>query len=363
MNAASERREVPAVKFDGVMKRFGDTVALSEAWLKVQPGEFMTLLGPSGCGKTTILNLVAGFLECDVGEIFIDGELVTDTPTYKREIGIVFQNYSLFPHMTVESNVGYGLRARGVKKLEIAERVKEALELVKLAGYERRKPRQLSGGQQQRVALARALVLKPKVLLLDEPFSALDRNLRASMQVELKEIQTKLGVTTIFVTHDQGEALSMSDRIAVMSEGKIRQIGTPSEVYESPADEFVASFVGDVSAFPGLVREDGRMIVGDFPIDLPEGKFDFAPGAHLMLFARPEHIAIAGPGEAGVLPAIVRTLVYQGSHIDVHLACDYAANGKVLVRVPSGVAGGSLVAGVAVGLRILAENISVFDDA
>src|SRR5579871_890865 len=217
----------PAVQLDGVTKRFGDATALHEAWLKIAPSEFMTLLGPSGCGKTTLLNLVAGFLEADGGEIFIEGALVTATPAHRREIGMVFQNYALFPHMSVAGNIAYGLKTRGLPRAEIGRRVDEALALVKLDGFADRKPRQLSGGQQQRVALARALVIRPKVLLLDEPFSALDKNLRGSMQVELKQIQRNLGVTTIFVTHDQGEALSMSDRIAVMSAGRIRQVGAP----------------------------------------------------------------------------------------------------------------------------------------
>lgn len=217
--AALTGEEDVAVRLDGVTKRFGDVTALHEAWLPIRRGELMTLLGPSGCGKTTLLNLVAGFLLPDGGDITIDGQRVTNIPTYKREIGMMFQNYALFPHMTVAANVGYGLKMRGVAKTEAAARVAQALALVKLTGLEDRKPRQLSGGQQQRVALARALVIRPKVLLLDEPFSALDRNLRGSMQVELKEIQRKLGVTTVFVTHDQGEALSLSDRIAGCRKG------------------------------------------------------------------------------------------------------------------------------------------------
>ncbi|MGI3901420.1 MAG: ABC transporter ATP-binding protein, partial [Janthinobacterium lividum] len=200
-------RPVPAVRLDGVSKQFGAATALEDTWLEVMQGEFLTLLGPSGCGKTTLLNMMAGFLEPDTGEIFIGGDLVTATPPYEREVGIVFQNYALFPHMDVARNVGYGLRMRGVPKREIDERVNEALDLVRLQGFADRRPKQLSGGQQQRVALARALVIRPKVLLLDEPFSALDKNLRGSMQVELKEIQRRLGVTTVFVTHDQGEAL------------------------------------------------------------------------------------------------------------------------------------------------------------
>src|SRR5882724_10414957 len=244
-------RDNAAVHFDAVTKRFGDVVALNEVSLAIRRGEFMTLLGPSGCGKTTLLKLAAGFLGLDGGSIAIHGKCVNDVPTYKREIGMMFQNYALFPHMTVAANVAYGLKVRHVDKHEIGRRVGEALALVKLTGMEERKPRQLSGGQQQRVALARALVINPTVLLLDEPFSALDKNLRGSMQVELKQIQRELGVTTIFVTHDQGEALSMSDRIAVMSAGRIRQIAAPGDVYRRPADRFVASFVGDVNVLTG----------------------------------------------------------------------------------------------------------------
>src|SRR5437588_5930902 len=250
--------EHAAVALAGVTKQFGKITALDAVSLFVRHGELMTLLGPSGCGKTTLLHLVAGFLIPESGEIAIDGQRITDVPAYRREIGIMFQNYALFPHMSVAGNVGYGLRMRRIARPEIDRRIADALALVKLAGLEDRRPRQLSGGQQQRVALARALVLRPKVLLLDEPFSALDRNLRASMQVELKEIQRKLGVTTIFVTHDQSEALSLSDRLAVMSQGRICQLGTPEEIYRRPCERFVASFVGDANVLRGqLDRIDG----------------------------------------------------------------------------------------------------------
>src|SRR5947208_11623444 len=208
------------------------------------------MLGRSAGGKTTLLSRVAGFLIPASGEIATAGRRMTELPAYRREIGIMFQNYALFPHMNVAANVGYGLKMRRIAKPEIARRTAEALALVKLVGLEDRKPRQLSGGQQQRVALARALVIRPKVLLLDEPFSAPDRNLRASMQVALKEIQRKLGVTTIFVTHDQSEALSLSDRIALIADGRIRQPDTPHEVYRHPSDRFVASFIGDANVLP-----------------------------------------------------------------------------------------------------------------
>ncbi|QRG09450.1 ABC transporter ATP-binding protein [Xanthobacter dioxanivorans] len=351
------------VQIDGVTKRFGDQTALHEAWLKIAEGEFMTLLGPSGCGKTTLLNLIAGFLETDGGEIFISGRLMTETPPYDREIGVVFQNYALFPHMSVAKNVGYGLRMRGVPRREIEARVAEALALVKLSAFGDRKPRQLSGGQQQRVALARALVIRPKVLLLDEPFSALDKNLRGAMQVELKEIQRKLGVTTIFVTHDQSEALSMSDRIAVMSDGRIRQVGTPDEIYRRPLDPFVASFVGDVNVLPARLERrlgdvatvavaDGRMQVGAQTLD------GVAPGAAVDLFVRPDAVRVA-EGE-GLVAGTVATHVYQGSHVDVLVDVPAARGGRITVRVPGHDAPGRWPAGTRVILDFAAEDAVAF---
>lgn len=326
-----------AVRLDGVTKCFGDALALSEAWLQVSRGEFMTLLGPSGCGKTTLLNLIAGFLFPDNGEVFIDNALVTDVPTFQREIGIVFQNYALFPHMTVADNVAYGLKARGVARQEIAGRVADVLAMMKLTGLEDRKPRQLSGGQQQRVALARALVIRPKVLLLDEPFSALDKNLRGSMQVEVKEIQRKLGVTTIFVTHDQSEALSLSDRIAVISEGRIRQIGTPQEVYRQPADRFVASFIGEGSVLRArLDRIDGDIAVvrvGTTQVTVPAAPLSgLSPGVLVDLFVRPEKLRL-GAGDTA-FEGVVSTAIYQGDHVDLHIDAPHAASTRVLMRIP-----------------------------
>jgi len=322
-----------------VTKRFGKIAALDDVSLLVRRGELMTLLGPSGCGKTTLLNLVGGFLMPDSGEIAIDGQRVTDVPAYRREIGITFQNYALFPHMNVAANVGYGLRMRRVAKAEIARRVADALALIKLAGLEDRKPRQLSGGQQQRVALARALVIRPKVLLLDEPFSALDRNLRASMQVELKEIQRKLGVTTIFVTHDQSEALSLSDRIAVMAEGRIRQLGTPDEIYRRPVDRFVASFVGDVNVLRArLERIDGAIAtvaLGAARVKVPSRTLQgAATGSIVDLFVRPEELRPAEPGTAVAADGIVAAQSYQGGHVDLYVDAPEALSGRVLLRVP-----------------------------
>jgi putative spermidine/putrescine transport system ATP-binding protein len=326
-----------AVRFKAVTKRFNKIVALHEVSLAIKRGEFMTLLGPSGCGKTTLLNLAAGFFSPDGGEILIDGERVNDVPTYKREIGMMFQNYALFPHMTVAGNVAYGLKARHIPKRESDRRVGEALALVKLTGLEDRKPRQLSGGQQQRVALARALVINPTVLLLDEPFSALDKNLRTSMQVELREIQRKLGVTTIFVTHDQSEALSLSDRLAVMSEGRIRQLGTPEEIYRRPCDRFVASFVGDANVLRGrLERVDGAHVVvaiGAIRVKVPPGPLlDVAASAPVDLYVRPEHLRVTEASEPCARRGTIVAQVYQGGHVDLFVECMDPFRERLLVR-------------------------------
>ncbi len=355
-----------AVQLDGVSKRFGTSVALDDAWLKIGRGEFMTLLGPSGCGKTTLLNLVAGFLLPDAGEIFIDGSLVTDVPTFARKTGIVFQNYALFPHMTVANNVAYGLKARGVGKEEIRTRVSEALAMMKLTGLEDRKPRQLSGGQQQRVALARALVIRPKVLLLDEPFSALDKNLRASMQVEVKEIQRNLGVTTIFVTHDQSEALSLSDRIAVMSGGQIRQIDTPEKLYRSPADRFVASFIGEGSWLRAtLVRfegDDAVVAVGKTAITVPAAPLTgSAIGTHVDLFIRPEHLHVASAADAAFDGAVAAS-IYQGGHVDLYVDTP-ASSARVLMRLSAKDARGNWDDGAKIAIGVSGNDAVAFPPA
>jgi putative spermidine/putrescine transport system ATP-binding protein len=347
-----------AVQLDNVLKRFGDSIALHEVSLKIQEGEFVTLLGPSGCGKTTLLNLMAGFAEADHGEIFIDGQLVTETPPYQREIGIVFQNYALFPHMTVARNIGYGLRMRGVAKTEIAERVEQALALVKLQGYGERKPRELSGGQQQRVALARALVIRPKVLLLDEPFSALDKNLRLSMQIE-----RKLGVTTVFVTHDQSEALSMSDRVVVMSAGHVRQIGTPDAIYRHPEDPFVASFVGDVNILPGryLSRDElATLAMGDSVLRLPADRVHADIGARVEIYVRPENIRLGALGPDTLLSATVVTHVFQGDHVDIHLDVPALGQTRLFVRQSGLDALTRWPVGAAAGLSFDEEGVCAF---
>src|SRR5919109_31258 len=250
-----------------VSRRFGGVTAVDGVTLDVGEGEFLTLLGPSGCGKTTTLRMIAGFLPPSRGRIVIDGEDVTRLPARRRNIGMVFQDYALFPHLTVAENIGFGLRERGTPRRRIGERVHELTALVRLTGLERRFPAELSGGQQQRVALARALAYTPRVLLMDEPLGALDLKLREAMQLELAQLQRRLGITTIYVTHDQEEAMTLSDRIAVMSEGRILQVGPPDEVYGRPRTAFVASFVGKVTLLAGTVRATHG---GDCLVDVRE---------------------------------------------------------------------------------------------
>ncbi|MGY3692242.1 putative spermidine/putrescine transport system ATP-binding protein [Bradyrhizobium sp. USDA 3240] len=363
--SASAEGEQTAVHFDAVTKRFDDVVALSAVTLGVGRGEFVTLLGPSGCGKTTLLKLAAGFLGPDGGSISIEGKRVNDIPTYQRGIGMMFQNYALFPHMSVAENVAYGLKTRRVPRAERDKRVADALELVKLKGMENRKPRQLSGGQQQRVALARALVINPTVLLLDEPFSALDKSLRTSMQVELREIQRKLGLTTIFVTHDQGEALSMSDRVAVMSEGRIRQLGSPVDVYRSPADPFVASFVGDNNRLRGqLVSVHAKQAIvalGDALVKVPgESLSGLEKSAAVDLYVRPEQFSIVAPEEPCAIKGSVVAQIYQGGHVDLQIECSGGGGDRLLVRSPGEQAVLRWPMGAPVGIAIQADRCSVF---
>ncbi|MDX2202816.1 MAG: ABC transporter ATP-binding protein [Hyphomicrobiaceae bacterium] len=362
---SSSPASAPAVSLAAVSKSFGAVTALQATSLDIGQGELMTLLGPSGCGKTTLLNIVAGFLSADSGDVAIDGRRVNEVPTFQREIGMMFQSYALFPHMTVEANVGYGLRMRGLAKAEIRKRVADALALVKLQGLEGRRPSQLSGGQQQRIALARALVIEPKVLLLDEPFSALDKALRGSMQIELKDIQRKLGIATIFVTHDQGEALSLSDRLAVMSEGVIRQVGTPEEVYARPADRFVASFIGDVNVLPGIVASlDGQQAtvrVGTARAIVPRAHLaGAAAGMEVDVFVRPEQMALVPPSEEAALTGRVHACVFQGGHTDVLVDLGPPEAPPVLVRLAGASQVGRWRAQDAVGLALAAEAVLAF---
>jgi spermidine/putrescine transport system ATP-binding protein len=281
-----------AIRFEGVTKKFGSLTAVEDLSISINRGEFFSLLGPSGCGKTTTLRMVAGFEQPTEGRIYLDGEPVEHVPPYERNVNTVFQSYALFEHLDVEGNVAFGLKRRKVPEDEIRRRVAEALELVQLTGREKQKPSQLSGGQKQRVALARALVNRPSVLLLDEPLGALDLKLRKQMQVELKSIQREVGITFIYVTHDQEEALSMSDRIAVMNEGRVIQCGPPEDIYERPTGEFVAGFIGISNLLSATVTAPGRVRVAnglEFPVSLPNG---CKAGDTVNVAIRPEKIAI-----------------------------------------------------------------------
>ena len=293
----------------GVTHRYGGTLALDDVSVDIPAGELVALLGPSGCGKTTLLRSIAGFVRPDSGEVLLDGESINHLPPGGRGVGIVFQSYALFPHMTVAENVGYGLKARGWAKAAIAARVDEVLELVRLKPLRDRLPRALSGGQQQRVALARVIAVKPRILLLDEPFSALDRNLRLDMQIEIKRLQRSLGITAVMVTHDQDEAMSMSDRIAVMNQGRIHQYASPVELYDEPSDLFVSQFIGTTNLLPGTVRTaaDGHVTValdGGSTLALRSAAAP-ASNAPVWVSVRPENLALAAPGATGIVDAKV----------------------------------------------------------
>jgi spermidine/putrescine transport system ATP-binding protein len=314
-----------AIRFEHVTKHFGATVAVDDLDLRVRRGEFFSLLGPSGCGKTTTLRMVAGFEQPTEGSVYLEGEHVDDVPPYQRNVNTVFQSYALFEHLDVEGNVAFGLKRRKLPDDEIRTRVAEALELVQLTGREHSKPRQLSGGQMQRVALARALVNRPAVLLLDEPLGALDLKLRKQMQVELKEIQREVGITFLYVTHDQEEALAMSDRIAVMDEGVVQQSGPPEEIYETPRKTFVAGFIGVSNLLPATVEGDGvRLSTGQLcRAVLPEGT---EQGASVHCSVRPEKIFLGDLVEDGMV-SVEGTIVeriYMGTttQVIVELAPD-----------------------------------------
>ncbi len=310
----------------GVRKSFGATVAVENFDLAVEPGEFVSFLGPSGCGKTTTLRMVAGFEKPTAGRIVIDGVDVTDMPPNRRNIGMVFQSYALFPNMTVADNIGFGLKIARRPAGEIRARVEELLRTIHMPEFGQRYPYQLSGGQQQRVALARALAIQPKVLLLDEPLSALDAKIRASLRQEIREIQRHLGITTIYVTHDQEEAMALSDRIVVMSRGRIEQIGTPFEVYNFPATRFVASFVGTLNLIQATVVDAaaGLLTVEGQPIRLASSLRSYRSGDAISLAIRPELIALDGQMHSAVnrLSGTVEDVTFLGSivRVRVHLA-------------------------------------------
>jgi spermidine/putrescine transport system ATP-binding protein len=332
--------------------------ALDDVSIGIDKGEFFTLLGPSGCGKTTLLRLIAGFESPTSGQILLDGQDITALPPNRRAVNTVFQSYALFPHLTVAQNVAFGLEMLGRPSSDVKARTSEMLALVKLESMANRKTSQLSGGQQQRVALARALAPQPKVLLLDEPLSALDLKLRKEMQIELKRLQTETGITFVFVTHDQEEALTMSDRIAVMSAGHILQVGTARDIYTRPVNRFVADFIGETNFLTGTVQGDKVKLSSGALIEVPGLP---AHGSRVTLTIRPEQVRLTDAGDAGALTATVTSLVYFGTDTHYHLAL--ADGTAVVARVqspPSGTPG--IETGAKLGLRFTPGAVQVLED-
>jgi iron(III) transport system ATP-binding protein len=318
------------IRLEKIGKRYGDLWAARGIDLKIERGDFFTLLGPSGCGKTTLLRIIAGFVAPDEGAVFLDDRLVNNVPPWQRDVGMVFQNYALWPHMTVFENVAFGLRERKIPRSEIGTRVADALARVGLAAKERRMPSELSGGQQQRVALARTLVVQPRALLLDEPLSNLDAKLRAEMRIELLTLQRDLGITTVYVTHDQEEALALSTRIAVMDSGKVVQEGSPREIYENPRSRFVAQFVGQSNLFFGAIKQRGNGFIEvytDEGLTIQAAVSSSQPKAgtvgKITLYIRPEAIALMpvgdAPSELNRLTSKVAASAYQGSSVEYEL--------------------------------------------
>jgi spermidine/putrescine ABC transporter ATP-binding subunit len=336
------------LELHNICKSFGNIKAVENLSFQVREGEFLSLLGPSGCGKTTTLRIIAGLEQQDKGEVLVNGREISNIPPHKRDVGFVFQDYALFPHMTVEENIKFGLKMKRVPKGLLNGKIQEILKVVGLKGYEKRFPKQLSGGEQQRVALCRALVLNPKILLLDEPLSNLDAKLRKRMRIELKNIQKKIGITAIYVTHDQEEALSMSDRIILMDKGQAVQIGTPYEIYEKPASRFVADFMGQVNCYEGEViqKVDNEIMISSDQIPdvkalIPSGA-DYEKGTRVFFLIRKEGINIlpeGGGSKKGVnvnsVIAEVQAAVYLGS--DIEYICTFGEDkkGQVMLRSPS----------------------------
>jgi spermidine/putrescine ABC transporter ATP-binding subunit len=325
-----------SITLDGLVKRFGALTVVDRISLDIEDGEFFTLLGPSGCGKTTLLRMLAGFVAPDAGDIRFAGKSIVDVPPYRRETGMVFQNYALFPHMTVFENIAYGLKARKRPAPEIRARVEEILASVRLDGFGDRRPRQLSGGQQQRVALARALVVRPKVLLMDEPLSNLDARLRVNMREEIRNIQKEFGITTVYVTHDQEEAMAVSDRIAVLAEGRLRQSGSPRDIYTRPADAFTAEFMGDcvmldVAAAPARVLPASLAgFIEDMPLVLDIGE---CPAPPFTIMLRPDWIETAdGRDCPNRFTGIVRESSFAGAHVLYRIL---ALGREMRVKVPA----------------------------
>ncbi|GAA0093226.1 ABC transporter ATP-binding protein [Paraclostridium bifermentans] len=336
------------IELKNLSKRYDDNQVLDNLSLDIKKNEFLTLLGPSGCGKTTTLKIIAGFEYADEGKVLFEECDITDIPPHERQINTVFQKYALFPHMNIYENIAFGLKIKKLPKDEIDKKVKEMLKLVALDGFERRQVESLSGGQQQRVAIARALVNEPKVLLLDEPLGALDLKLRKEMQMELKKIQKKLGITFIFVTHDQEEALTMSDKIIVMNKGKIQQMGTPQDIYNEPENSFVARFIGESNIFDGIMLED-------YLVEFCGKKFkcvdkDFEKNENIEVVIRPEDVKMVEP-EKGMLKGKVTSVLFKGVHYEIEVN----ENGRmwILHNTQSAQVGSEL------GLDIYPEDIHI----
>lgn len=313
------------ISLERISKSFGLVRVVDELDLAIEKGEFLSLLGPSGSGKTTILMMIAGFFEPTSGQIKLEGRRIDHLPAYRRNMGVVFQNYALFPHMTVAENVAFPLAMRGVAKAEVTERVGRALDMVKLGHIKDRKPAQLSGGQQQRVALTRALVFEPSVVLMDEPLGALDKQLREHMQLELRELHRRLGLTIVFVTHDQGEALTMSNRIAVFNAGRIEQLASPEAIYDRPSTRFVAEFIGETNLFPGkLGSRNGvgaKIRLDSGPVLVASAPEAFAEGDAALVSVRPERVHLSETAStSNAIPVKVLDTVYQGDHLRLRLA-------------------------------------------
>ena len=344
-----------AIQIDNVTKAYGKNIVIQGLSAEIRPGEFFTLLGPSGCGKTTLLRMIIGFNSIEGGEIRVDGKVINQIPTNRRNMGMVFQNYAVFPHMSVRDNVSYGLKTRHVPKAERYKRADEILKLVKIDDYADRMPTQLSGGQQQRVALARAIVIQPEVLLMDEPLSNLDAKLRVEMRNVIKRIQRQVGITTVYVTHDQEEALAISDRIAVMHGGVIQQIGTPKHIYQRPANEFVSSFIG-LSNFVDAENENGTLDFGcGYRVPMTTLRPD--AGRKVCVAVRPEEFLIRSAEEPGI-PATVRSSVFLG--MTQHYFLTLGEEKEIEVVVPSD-RSDLIPDGEKVSLQIVADKVNVFD--
>jgi len=358
----------PIVRFVDVQKSYdGETLVVKNLNLEIARGEFLTMLGPSGSGKTTTLLMLAGFEPATHGKIYLKGTSINQVPPHKRGIGMVFQNYALFPHMTVNENLAFPLQVRSKSKAEIAERVKRALEMVELAGYGNRRPSQLSGGQQQRIAVARALVFDPDLVLMDEPLGALDKQLREQMQYEIKHLHQRLAITVVYVTHDQSEALTMSDRIAVFNDGEVQQLSTPDDLYERPQNSFVAQFIGENNRLKGTVEELGRN--GTCIVKLDSGDRVMASavkvgkkGDRTLLSLRPERVEInpVQGRHANVVEACIEEMIYHGDHLRTRLSV--AGYDNFIVKLPNRSAHNGLKAGTKVKVGWSEEDCRALDD-